>query len=232
MTTLKEPALRYHRHSLRLPDYDYSEIGDYFITLVSRGREEIFGQVQGGAMSESAYGIIVREIWEELGERYPLIRPGAAVVMPNHFHGILSIVKQEDLGGTPSVGASLVGASLVGAIHELPQRPQREIELPQRLQREIETPPCEPSAGEVECQRKETRLKRRRMLLPLAVGYLKMNSAKRINLLRGTPGQTVWQRNYYEHIIRSEQDYQQIEYYIETNPQSWQEDLENKSREL
>ena len=48
--------------------------------------------------------------------------------------------------------------------------------------------------------------KRRRMLIPKVVGYFKMNSAKQINTIRNTAGIPVWQRNYYEHIIRNEEN--------------------------
>jgi REP element-mobilizing transposase RayT len=85
-----------------------------------------------------------------------------AVIMPNHFHGILWI----------KVGA--VGA-VVGAVHEPPQQPPNEI-----------------------------RLNRRRMILPMVIGYLKMNSAKRINQILNSTGLPVWQRDYYERIIRDE----------------------------
>lgn len=46
----------------------------------------------------------------------------------------------------------------------------------------------------------------------------------RINLIRETPGQPVWQRNYYEHVIRSEADYANIAQYIANNPRCWTED--------
>ena len=46
--------------------------------------------------------------------------------------------------------------------------------------------------------------KRRRMLIPKVVGYFKMNSSKQINTIRNSTGIPVWQRNYYEHIIRNE----------------------------
>lgn len=48
------------------------------------------------------------------------------------------------------------------------------------------------------------------MTLPIVVGFFKMNTARRINLLRGTQGQPVWQRNCYEHIIRGKRDLQTI----------------------
>ncbi|MDA8414334.1 MAG: hypothetical protein M0023_11190 [Desulfobacteraceae bacterium] len=47
---------------------------------------------------------------------------------------------------------------------------------------------------------------------------------KRINELRDAPGVPVWQRNYYEHVIRDEADYNRIAEYISTNPQRWIED--------
>ena len=47
-------------------------------------------------------------------------------------------------------------------------------------------------------------IERRRMLIPKVVGYFKMNSSKQINTIRNSTGIPVWQRNYYEHIIRNE----------------------------
>ena len=52
-------------------------------------------------------------------------------------------------------------------------------------------------------------------------------STKRINELRGTPGATVWQRNYYEHIIRDEEELNRVRQYIADNPARWQQDPEN-----
>jgi REP element-mobilizing transposase RayT len=68
---------------------------------------------------------------------------------------------------------------------------------------------------------------RRAMLLPKIVGRFKMNSAKRINELRGTPGLSVWQRNYFEHIVRNDKSLNHIREYIATNPERWQYDKEN-----
>jgi REP element-mobilizing transposase RayT len=64
------------------------------------------------------------------------------------------------------------------------------------------------------------------MLLPKIIGFLKMNSSKRINMLRTTPGQLVWQRGYYEHIIRDEKERKAVEQYIRSNPSRWVEDEE------
>jgi len=59
------------------------------------------------------------------------------------------------------------------------------------------------------------------------VGSYKSAVTKRINAWRGTPAAPVWQRNYYEHIIRHEKSLNAIRYYIHTNPERWHADTEN-----
>jgi putative transposase len=76
---------------------------------------------------------------------------------------------------------------------------------------------------------RDRKLARRRMLLPKIIGRFKMTSAKRINELRGTPGVPVWQRNYYEHVIRDEKSFGRIQDYIQTNALRWEMDKENPS---
>ena len=68
---------------------------------------------------------------------------------------------------------------------------------------------------------------RRRMMVPRIIGYFKMNSAKHINRLRDTAGTPLWQHNYYEHIIRNENELYRIREYIQNNPSKWDLDREN-----
>jgi len=63
--------------------------------------------------------------------------------------------------------------------------------------------------------------------LPEIVRQLKTFSAKRINIERKTPGKSVWQRNYYEHIVRDEKSLYFIRKYIRENPLKWIDDSEN-----
>jgi len=69
-----------------------------------------------------------------------------------------------------------------------------------------------------------------RSLLSKIVGYFKMNCAKQINLLRARPGIPFWQRSYYEHIIRSDQELNRIREYIQNNPLRWELDRENPDK--
>ena len=59
------------------------------------------------------------------------------------------------------------------------------------------------------------------------VGAFKTVSAKRINLLHGTPGLSVWQRDFYERVIRDQNELERIHQYILDNPANWHEDDEN-----
>lgn len=63
--------------------------------------------------------------------------------------------------------------------------------------------------------------------LSTIIGAYKSAVTKRINRLRETPNEPVWQRNYYETIIRNEPMLNAIRQYIEANPANWQFDLEN-----
>ena len=56
------------------------------------------------------------------------------------------------------------------------------------------------------------------------IGAFKTVSTKKINLIRNAPGTAIWQRNYYEHIIRNEESLNRIRQYIINNPLSWQID--------
>ena len=60
----------------------------------------------------------------------------------------------------------------------------------------------------------------------LVAGF-KSATTKRINQLRGTPGTPVWQRNYYERVIRNEREMDATRQYIVDNPAKWAEDAEN-----
>jgi len=66
--------------------------------------------------------------------------------------------------------------------------------------------------------------------LPTIIRSFKSAVTKRINSLRQTPGARLWQRNYYEHVIRNETDLNDIRQYILDNPVKWDMDEENANR--
>jgi REP element-mobilizing transposase RayT len=56
------------------------------------------------------------------------------------------------------------------------------------------------------------------------IGYFKYGTTKQINLMLNAPGKQIWQRNYYEHIIRDESDLHDTREYIVNNPYGWEKD--------
>ncbi len=73
----------------------------------------------------------------------------------------------------------------------------------------------------------QQRKQRRQMVLPKIIGWFKMNASKSINQIRNTEGRPVWQKNYYEHVIRNEKDLRSIQEYIINNPLQWELDENN-----
>ncbi len=79
------------RHSVRLPGFDYSSVGMYFVTICTAERRCIFGQIQRNKTALSPIGDIARACWIEIPRHFPNVRIETYVVMPNHVHGILTI---------------------------------------------------------------------------------------------------------------------------------------------
>ena len=94
---------RHRRRSIRLKGYDYSQPGAYFVTLCTKDFECLFGVDMDGAMRSNPAGEMVWRWWNRLAERFPGIDTDAAVVMHNHFHGVIVIVGQPR-GGAPTSG--------------------------------------------------------------------------------------------------------------------------------
>ena len=81
----------HHRRSIRLKGYDYSQEGAYFITICTKDREYMFGEIIDGKMDVNSTGKMVRKIWTGIPGHYPGFLIDYYVVMPNHFHGIIKI---------------------------------------------------------------------------------------------------------------------------------------------
>lgn len=166
----------HHRRSIRLKNYDYSCTGMYFFTICIENRECLLGEIIEGQMHMSDAGRIVAETWQWLASQHDYIVLDEWVIMPNHIHGIVTIV---DAGR----GDCKVGSRIAPTEKQKP--------------------------------------------LGRLIGAFKTVSSKRINIMRDSPGSKLWQRNYWEHIVRNEQSLQQIRQYIVHNPQTWIDDQLN-----
>jgi REP element-mobilizing transposase RayT len=100
---LRKKMLR--RRSIRLKGYDYAQPGAYFVTLNTRDRECLFGEVRDGEMVLNDFGRLVENEWRRLEKRFEHVKVDAFVVMPDHVHGVLVVTEQKPKKNPPIVGA-------------------------------------------------------------------------------------------------------------------------------
>ena len=181
---MKYDRNKHHRRSIRLPGYDYSQPGAYFVTICVDQRQCLFGEVVDGRMVLNQYGMVVADTYRWLCDRYPYLYTDEWVVMPNHFHAIMVIADK------PRRGVSRNAPTI----------------NKQRTANNSSNPIA------------------KRKPLGRLIGAFKTVSTKKINILRDAPGTKLWQRNYYEHIIRNPDAMDKICYYIVNNPLSWSVD--------
>ena len=86
-----DPA-KHHRRSVRLQGYDYAQGGACFVTICTRDRRCVFGDIVGSGMQLNDVGRIARECLSEVPDRFPGVGLDEHVIMPNHLHAILLLV--------------------------------------------------------------------------------------------------------------------------------------------
>ena len=190
---MKHDGDKHDRRSIRLPAYDYAQAGAYFVTIVTKDRMCLFGEIVDREMLPNHFGRIVQSTWNDLPEHYPGVECDSFVVMPNHVHGII------ELADGSADGDSDVGAGL---------KPARWVVGSNSIRAGLKPVPA----------------------LPEIIRAFKTFSARRVNQMRNTGGAPLWQRNYYEHVVRGENELNRIREYISTNPLQWEMDRENPSR--
>jgi len=162
---------RMSRCTARLPQYDYTRAGAYFVTVCTWRRACLFGEIVGERVRLSPEGECVREEWL----RTELIRPGIEVddfiVMPNHLHGVILLPGSNTSHNRTS---SLQGRAFRAS----------------------------GSLGSV-------------------VAGFKQAVTLRLRRLEPPMGKRIWQRNYYERVVRTEAELSHIRRYIEENPRRW-----------
>jgi REP element-mobilizing transposase RayT len=176
-----------HRRSLRLRDYNYAQAGAYFVTICTWRQVCTLGEVIDDQVRLSTIGEIISSRWSDLPNHHP-IELDAFIVMPNHVHGVIVIVGDEErmAGGAGETGLA-------------------------------------PTVG---------RESNRRGTLGTIAGSFKAattRAAKERGLATAAP---LWQRNYDEHVVRSEQALERIRRYIIENPTKWALDQENPARRI
>ena len=87
---------KYRGQTFRLKNWDYSSEALYFITICTQDREKFFGEIRFGKMHLSDIGQLAEKFWFEIPNQFDFIQLDEFIVMPDHIHGILEIVKSDD----------------------------------------------------------------------------------------------------------------------------------------
>lgn len=201
----------HHRKSIRLKGYDYAQEGLYFVTICCQDRAHLFGNIMNGKMILNDYGKIATEQWEST-ER---IRKNCAlhefIIMPNHIHGIVEILfKIENVN--VKIGKFQSPSHSIGSIIR-----GFKIATIKKIKDFIQ------NHGRGELQFASGKF--------TSGNPTPGKSTPRKPAPHPTPTEKIiqlnfkiWQRNYWEHIIRDEKSFQRISKYIINNPLQWQED--------
>jgi REP element-mobilizing transposase RayT len=100
---------QYHRRSIRIKDFDYSQIGPYFITICVKGNACRLGEVVDGEMRLSREGEIAAESWLWLATQYG-VELDYWTVMPNHSHGVI-LIRDRGRGGSRTAPTQTIQAA-------------------------------------------------------------------------------------------------------------------------
>ena len=156
------------RKPTRLKDFDYGSNGAYFITICTQNRMNVLSTIvdvgEGSPLPQlSDCGKIIDNWIQKLPDKYKDITVDRYVIMPNHIHLLLRVIKD---GGRGDPSPTVVAA----------------------------------------------------------MGWLKYKATKEINCLFNSLGEKIFQRSFYDHIIRDYEEYRMIEKYIYENPTRWKYD--------
>jgi REP element-mobilizing transposase RayT len=77
--------------SIRLPGYDYTQPGAYFITICTHHHQSLFGEIINGEMKLNNFGLIAQHEWQNTISIRENIDADEYIIMPNHFHAILML---------------------------------------------------------------------------------------------------------------------------------------------
>lgn len=195
----------HHRRSIRLKGYDYSQEGLYFITLCVKDRAHIFGKIEHDFMALNAIGKIAEKEWLNT----PHVRNNIAlhehIIMPNHVHGIIEILFKKNENNKKRIGKFISPTQTIGSIIRGYKISTIKGIKDYFQKNNLNSPSGGFGPGELQFAPSD---------------FPSEAQIKKIIQLNFK----IWQRDYFDIIIRDERAYTNISNYIINNPKKWEED--------
>lgn len=199
---------KYRNETTRLNYWDYGEAGWYYVTIVTKHRKKLFGEIINGEMKLNDAGQNAFDCWMQIPIHFPHAMLDEFVIMPNHVHGIIVITKKINSNEMKKHGTA-------------------------RTQNDVGTQHFASQRGNFATQRGNFAIPHKKMKSGKKFGPQSKNLG---SIIRGFKiGVTnwyrergiddiIWQSRYYDHIIRDENDLNRIRNYIINNPINWRDD--------
>ncbi len=191
------------RRSIRLSSFDYSSADDYFVTICTKNKECIFGEVINNKIHLNPYGYIISKQIKKTNQLRKDVDIGSFIVMPNHIHLIIRIKQQR-----PAVGARCA-------------RPLNARGSMNTTNDHVTGVCNQPTIADLRGARSAPL---RRSSLSGIVRGLKSACTSTIRIMERNQFLNIWQRNYYERVIRSDREWFDKIEYIKNNPRKWKKD--------
>ena len=190
-----------HRKLNRLKNFDYSSSGYYYVTICTKDRECLFGDIIDNKMVLNEYGMIVKKYWLELPNNYNNIDLDEFVIMPNHAHMIVIIKNtNQSVGNDPRV---------------VPNNDKRVV-------------PINNNQVGHDGPTLHNNTRQQQLLFRIIQWYKTITTNIYIVGVKNNRyrpfDKRIWQRSYYDHIIRNEYSLNMIRQYILYNPGNWSVD--------
>jgi len=207
------------RSSRRLRGYDYSQPGAYFITICTENKVCYLGNVVDGITISYPISDIIRDIWQEIPVKFQGVDLDAFIIMPNHVHGIVVIKKEcRDMIQQAHIDNNEnIREGLIHQMHIKDYAKDMEVSFVNQA----------PTKNQTDPKTKDWSLMlNSNQTVGKIIRYFKAKTAKIVHD-RFFPS-FQWQRNYYEHTVRSPRELDSIREYIINNPLKWALDRENR----
>lgn len=216
---------KYRNETTRLNYWDYGEAGWYYVTIVTKDRENLFGEIKIGEMILNNAGKNAFDCWVQIPIHFPHVMLDEFVIMPNHVHGIIIIMEKinSDKMDNKNDGArkpdgtqnndgtrNTVGTQNFASLRNRNFAPPQNYAPPPNFenQRKIMK-----SGNKFGPQSKNLGS----IIRGFKIGVTNWYRERCIN-------DTIWQSRFHDHIIRDENELNRIRNYIINNPKNWQGD--------
>jgi REP element-mobilizing transposase RayT len=204
------------KNSLRLSGYDYTQSGLYFITICTKNRQSVSGDIVNGEMKLNKYGIIAQSEWNKTINLRENVQSHEIIVMPNHIHAIIEICNISK--NTDGIGHGVGARRAVPANNEI-------LPTNNKMSANGHGKPCPYDVpvndAKIPANNKSQFGKPVANSLSVIIGGYKSAVSRNIHAMGVV---FAWQRNFNDHIIRDNDEYEKIVQYIRNNPANWAED--------